>query len=209
MPPEHREKMLALYCFEVLLSDLKQIPVHAHFSQHVDEKEHPFFVTWHKTGPNNELELRGCLGTFTPLPLRAGLAKFALSSAFEDRRFDRIQLTEVTSLACSVSILTNFTLARGPFDWTIGEHGISVRCDISGAQYTATYLPDVAVSQGWDHYQTILSLLKKSGYHGTVDRTLLDSIRVTRYHSVKVSANYQDYHRYRQGILHQIQVNLL
>ena len=44
--------------------------------------------------------LRGCIGTFEPLPIREGIAEYALISAFRDSRFRKIERHELESLEC-------------------------------------------------------------------------------------------------------------
>ena len=47
-------------------------------------------------------------------------------------------------------------------------HGIKVTFVKDSRQYSATYLPGVAAEQGWDKFQTLESLVKKSGYKGRI-----------------------------------------
>jgi len=44
--------------------------------------------------------LRGCIGIFEPMPIRGGIAQYALISAFQDSRFKRITSDELDSLEC-------------------------------------------------------------------------------------------------------------
>lgn len=46
---------------------------------------------------------------------------------------------------------------------------------------------------GWDHVQTIDSLLRKGGYKGSISNDMRKSIHLTRYQSEKVSISYQEY----------------
>lgn len=46
---------------------------------------------------------------------------------------------------------------------------------------------------GWDHIQTIDSLLRKGGFKGMVTPEVRQNIKLTRYQSEKVTASYQDY----------------
>ncbi len=60
------------------------------------------FVTLHKAG-----KLRGCIGSLTPsLPLVNDVIKHACSAAFDDHRFQSVNLEEVSSLHIEISILT-------------------------------------------------------------------------------------------------------
>jgi hypothetical protein len=75
----------------------------------------PLFVTWNARtrrssggsggGGGWNTRLRGCIGTFDAQPLRAGLAEYALLSAFRDHRFRRVELRELPSLECGCVFL--------------------------------------------------------------------------------------------------------
>jgi AMME syndrome candidate gene 1 protein len=73
-------------------------------------------------------------------------------------------------------------------------HGIWIEfvCD-KGHRRTATYLPEVAVEQGWDHCKAIDSLLRKGRYNGPITETFRRSIKVTRYQSQKIKASYDEW----------------
>ena len=114
-------------------------------------------MTWN-TRQRQDLVLRGCIGSFTPQPLKIGLKRLTLSSAFKDSRFSPISLEELDQLHVSVSLLTDFTRVDWN-DWTVGEHGVEIRWSIDQSRFSATYLPEVASSQGWDHYETLEFIL--------------------------------------------------
>jgi AMME syndrome candidate gene 1 protein len=108
----------------------------------------PLFVTWNirSSRSGRAPRLRGCIGSFEALPLREGLAEYALISAFRDSRFRKIEERELESLECgyvttcpvfgsyhktsgccrSISLLTDFEDASSYLDWTIGVHGIYI-----------------------------------------------------------------------------------
>lgn len=46
---------------------------------------------------------------------------------------------------------------------------------------------------GWDHRETIASLVRKAGFAGAVDKALLESITLTRYQSSKAKATYAEF----------------
>lgn len=46
---------------------------------------------------------------------------------------------------------------------------------------------------GWDHIQTIDSLLRKGGYRGHVTSDVRDSIKLTRYQSSETHMTYGEY----------------
>ena len=51
-------------------------------------------------------------------------------------------------------------------DWNLGEHGLRISFTVTGRRYGATYLPDVAVEQGWSKEETVESLMRKAGWDG-------------------------------------------
>jgi AMME syndrome candidate gene 1 protein len=104
------------YCFDVLHNHLHDNDNHPPPSFANDE--FPLFVTWYK-GKNKDL--RGCIGTFSPLSLHDGLKEYALTSAIRDTRFSPIVKDELSKLNCSVSLLTNFEPATNWKDWEIGK----------------------------------------------------------------------------------------
>ena len=81
-------------------------------------------------------------------------------------------------------------------DWEIGYHGVRIEFfNERGAKRSATYLPEVAHEQGWNHIQTIDSLLRKGGYKAPITSDMRKSIHVTRYRSEKLTLHYDDYVR--------------
>jgi len=157
----------------------------------------PLFITWTKKSERNknEYDLRGCIGSFQELDLHSGLKEYALISALQDSRFSPISLNEIEHLKVSVSLLVEFEEANGWNDWEIGKHGIRIHFTPSdgGRAFSATYLPEVAAEQRWDHRESIVSLVKKSGYRGKVTEKLLSRIRIVRYQSSKHSISYEEY----------------
>uniref|UniRef100_A0A0A9XVR6 AMMECR1 domain-containing protein n=1 Tax=Lygus hesperus TaxID=30085 RepID=A0A0A9XVR6_LYGHE len=92
------------YCFEVILARCKNKPLPV-CSIRIPDILIPIFVTWKIASTD---ELRGCIGNFTPLPLRAQLQNYACVAAFEDDRFSPIKLNEIPLLSCTVSLLHSF-----------------------------------------------------------------------------------------------------
>lgn len=157
-------------------------------------------------------ELRGCLGTFTPKPLGEALSEYAIArypvstisiyrcilslspcSATRDSRFAPIAKREVHQLHVGVSLLTDFEQVADPLDWTPGLHGIIVEFMVESRKYRATYLPEIALEQGWSRKETLTSLVKKAGFNGRPTDRLLGSLRVQRYKSTKFTLSYDDY----------------
>eukprot|EP00299_Pterocystis_sp_00344_P003983 c1478_g1_i2.p1 GENE.c1478_g1_i2~~c1478_g1_i2.p1 ORF type:complete len:160 (+),score=31.95 c1478_g1_i2:198-677(+) len=147
------------------------------------------FVTW-KIGDR----LRGCIGTFSAVPLQSGLRDYALTSAFKDSRFDPVEFEEVPSMCCSVSLLHAFEDVSTPYEWDVGVHGIIINfVDAKGRSYRATYLPEVAQEQGWSKLECLQSLVRKAGFKGTVSKDVISSLSVTRYQSSKAALSYPAY----------------
>ncbi|KAL0138177.1 AMMECR1 domain-containing protein [Mucor lusitanicus] len=167
------------YCFKVLIAHLK--------------KESLPKPTFSNGTRDNELQLRGCIGNFNPMPLHTGLTKYALVSALQDRRFSPITLSEIPVLTCAVSLLTDFEIADDYLDWEIGIHGIWIEfVNADGEKETATYLPEVMEEQGWTKQEAIKSLLRKGGYYGPVTEAYCrESIVLTRYQSQKLEQPYK------------------
>ena len=148
----------------------------------------PMFVTWKHAHTH---QLRGCIGTFTPIELWTGLRKYSIISAFRDPRFTPLQNKEIHSLSVTVSLLSNFEDCAKWDDWEIGKHGIQLTYD---SKYSATFLPEVSVEQNWSKWETIKELLSKAGYKKhQYDAELLE---VVRYESRK---HCMPYHSYENG----------
>uniref|UniRef100_A0A672MWL1 AMMECR nuclear protein 1 n=1 Tax=Sinocyclocheilus grahami TaxID=75366 RepID=A0A672MWL1_SINGR len=130
-------------------------------------------------------------------------------SALKDSRFPPMTRDELPRLFCSVSLLTNFEDVGDYLDWEVGVHGIRIEFfNEKGSKRTATYLPEVAKEQGWDHIQTIDSLLRKGGYKAPITNDFRKTIKLTRYRSEKMTMSYAEYiahrqhHHYQNGIGH-------
>ena len=155
-------------------------------------------MTWHKK-ETNDYYLRGCIGTFKPDLLEKIVKKYALISAFEDTRFNKIDIKEVPFLSCAISLLTNFEPAKTPIDWEIGKHGIQIEFKgKNNNEYGGTYLPEVMSEQKWDHDMTLNSLVKKAGYKGKLE-DVYESLKVVRYQSQKCSITFEEYKEMRKN----------
>ncbi|XP_054244641.1 nuclear protein AMMECR1 isoform X2 [Indicator indicator] len=129
--------------------------------------------------------------------------------ALKDSRFPPMTRDELPRLFCSVSLLTNFEDVCDYMDWEVGVHGIRIEfINEKGSKRTATYLPEVAKEQGWDHIQTIDSLLRKGGYKAPITNEFRKTIKLTRYRSEKMTMSYTEYlahrqhHHFQNGIGH-------
>lgn len=167
-------------------------------------ESYPMFVTWNTISRSGHKSLRGCIGTFEALPLEKGLESYALTSAFEDTRFQPIPEHLMPSLSCSLTLLADFEECNGPLDWELGKHGIRISFTHRYRKYGATYLPDVASEQGWTMEETLTSLMRKAGWEGSSRRSSRASsgakpweevkdFRVVRYTGLKSSAKYSEW----------------
>lgn len=195
----------AYYCFSVLeahldpnraVNPLKPIELFA-------DESFPLFVTWNSHDDpkfSTKGKLRGCIGNFSPLSLHSGLKEYSLIAALHDSRFPPIRFEELENLSCSVSFLVNFQKKEHYTDWTLGQDGlwISFPKPFSDKNGTATFLPEVAVEQGWTKLKTIDNLLYKGGCKPElVSEKLRRSIQLTTYQSSKVTCTFSEYKSWR------------
>jgi len=218
--PDH-----CFHAFDALYCALTQsTPIAPKFA---DEK-YPLFVTWNTqpSRPGRLPRLRGCIGSFEALPLREGLAEYALTSAFRDHRFRKIEKSELDTIECCVSLLTDFEDASSYLDWTVGVHGIlitfphpslitsssqsSTPSPLSSSSYlpttrfsskqtfSATYLPDVIPDQGWDKVEAVDSAIQKAGWSGRITEDTRRSVKLRRYQSRVCNVTYEQYVAWRR-----------
>lgn len=161
----------------------------------------PLFVTWEKqtqTSSSSSSEprwdLRGCIGTLSPSDLTSSLPSYVMTSALRDHRFNPISLSELPSLRCSVSLLVDYEDCSDCYDWVVGTHGIIINFQNSRCQtFSATYLPEVALEHNMTKEYAVESLIRKSGYNETITKSLLESIKTTRYQSSKCKVAYAEW----------------
>lgn len=188
---------MCFFCFDVLVNHLKNVdpPGNPCFTN----DPFPLFVTWQL---GKDKRLRGCIGTFKATNLHFGLRDYAIQSATKDERFQPISINELANLYVSVSILTRFEEAGGYLDWKLGKHGIRIEFYTErGEKRSATFLPEVAVEQGWTKVETIDFLLKKGGFKGKITTEVRQSILLTRYQSEKITVSYNDYSSWRSQLM--------
>ncbi|KAL4779582.1 AMMECR1 domain-containing protein [Aspergillus varians] len=191
--------------------------------QRLSEQKYPLFVTWNVLSKSGRKALRGCIGTFEAQELSHGLKHYAFESAFEDTRFSPIPESLLPSLSCSLTLLGTFEPCTNALDWTLGLHGIRISFIHRGRRFGATYLPDVAVEQGWTKEETVKSLMHKAGwdvpYESSTKRFLRGSsstsnnpssskpwdqvsdFRTVKYQGLKSSANYAEWQEWREWVL--------
>ncbi|CAD6501437.1 BgTH12-01689 [Blumeria graminis f. sp. triticale] len=167
------------------------------------DDEAPLFVTWNTIShvDSTDLTLRGCIGTFEAAPLAVSLPSYALTAALHDPRFPPIALIELEMISVCVTLLTNFEPCSHPLDWMIGIHGIRVQFMADGATWNACYLPDVAVEQGWDPEECVVSCMQKSGWNGDwLNWRDVKNLAVTRFQGTKASLSFENWQDWRKWV---------
>ena len=103
-------------------------------------------------------DLRGCIGQFKPrYPLIEAVAKTTISSAVDDARFPSLTLDELPDLLIEINVLSPLSHSK-PEDVKIGKHGLMINKGSKGA----LFLPEVAVSNGWDLHTFLEELCRKA-----------------------------------------------
>lgn len=183
-------KELCFFCFEHLqntLSKKKSDVVARKVNDPNNTAEYPMFVTFEKDD-----DLRGCIGSFKPLPLYKGLQEITIDSAFNDPRFPKMKLDELPHLSVGISLLYEFEKVDNPLNWAVGKHGIILYLD----GRSSTYLPEVAEEENWTQRETLAHLARKGGFRRTFDDAALKRSKVERYQSSKAKATWQEYQDY-------------
>ncbi|GMH90845.1 hypothetical protein TL16_g11884, partial [Triparma laevis f. inornata] len=117
-----------------------------------------------------------------------------MTSALRDRRFSPIELSELPTLRCSVSLLVEYEDCNDCYDWIVGTHGIIISFQNSRCQtFSATYLPEVALEHNMTKEYAVESLVRKAGYNKPITQSLLSSIKTTRYQSSKCKVTYDEW----------------
>ena len=202
----HATPDMCAFCFDCLLAALlrRSAPALPKFATH---GRFPLFVTFENdVEPDGTRVLRGCIGCLSPIEL-SELRHYAHSAAFLDERFAPMGLNDLTpkrgsTLFCKVSLLHDYQQARSAFDFELGTHGIIIDFDVGGdsaavQHFNATFLPEIAPEQGWNKQQTVLNLVRKSGFTGLIDENLLGCIRLTTYRSSRCRLSYPEYYALR------------
>ena len=85
------------------------------------------------------------------------VAKTAISSAVDDTRFPSLTLDELPDLLIEINVLSPLAPSK-PEDVKIGKHGLMINKGSKGA----LFLPEVAVSNGWDLHTFLDELCRKA-----------------------------------------------
>jgi len=113
-----------------------------------------------------EKNLRGCIGfPDAVMPLCDAVQQAAVSAAFEDPRFPKLDAEEMKKIVFEVSVLTKPEpiIVKDAKDYLkkikIGEDGLIIQC---GYQ-SGLLLPQVAVEQKWNEKEFLDNLCLKAG----------------------------------------------
>ena len=118
-------------------------------------KKRAVFVTLRKKVSGN---LRGCVGQIEArYRLIEAVAKTAIFSAVDDSRFPQVKLNELANLLIEINVLTPMFVIT-PDNVLVGKHGLL----LSKGSCRGLFLPEVAVSRGWDRLTFLDELCRKA-----------------------------------------------
>jgi AmmeMemoRadiSam system protein A len=113
------------------------------------------FVTLRKRDSG---DLRGCIGqTEAHRTLIEAVARTAISAAVDDSRFPQVKLNELANLLIEINVLTPMFVIT-PDNVVVGKHGLL----LSKGSSRGLFLPEVAVSRGWDRLTFLDELCRKA-----------------------------------------------
>jgi len=108
----------------------------------VYEKKYGAFVTLHKNGG-----LRGCVGYIKAFkPLRETIHDMSIAAAFNDTRFEPLQISEFDDIDIEISILSELVLIKSIDEIKIGRDGLFMK----NGYKSGLLLPQVATEYQWD-----------------------------------------------------------
>ncbi|MAZ44491.1 MAG: AMMECR1 domain-containing protein [Legionellales bacterium] len=103
-------------------------------------------------------KLRGCVGQIAPGgPLTECIRDMAIHAAVLDKRFDPVEINELSDINIEISVLTPLVSFRDPKDFSLEEDGVMVR----GFGRHGLLLPQVAASTNWTQQQFLEFLCKE------------------------------------------------
>jgi AmmeMemoRadiSam system protein A len=132
-----------------------EVGVPAEYEAHLTDRR-GVFVTLYLNS-----HLRGCVGCHeSPLPLYQTVQSMALSSGFKDLRFPPLTEAELENVRLEISAyLSGIVPIQSIQEFEVGRHGIIMKRGDCGS----TFLPKVALEQGWDRETTCEHLCMKAG----------------------------------------------
>jgi len=69
---------------------------------------------------------------------------------------------------------------------------------VSKHSFSATYLPEVALDQGWDKIEAVDSAIHKAGWTGRVTEDIRRSVKLRRYQSRKCTVSWSEFVEWRK-----------
>lgn len=100
-------------------------------------------------------ELRGCIGYISaPDPLYKTISYLAEAAAFNDDRFDELDVEELPKITIEISVLSEPIKINSIDEIVLGQHGVIVEQD----HKRGIFLPEVATENNWD-IETLLNTL--------------------------------------------------
>ena len=119
------------------------------------QRKRAVFVTLRKRDSG---DLRGCIGqTEAHSTLIEAVARTVISAAVDDSRFSQVKLNELANLLIEINVLTPMFVIT-PDNVVVGKHGLL----LSKGSCRGLFLPEVAVSRGWDHLTFLDELCRKA-----------------------------------------------
>ncbi len=92
-------------------------------------------------------ELRGCIGRINASEaLFETVRQMSAAAAFNDSRFEPLALSEYEKISIEISVLSPLRKVESVEEIIVGKHGVMLKF----TDRTATFLPQVALEQGWD-----------------------------------------------------------
>jgi len=153
---ENDKKTLLIIARKTLESRLnkKQVPEFEILSDILKEKR-AVFVTLKKDG-----SLRGCIGRIVAdTPLYKTVSNVVVDSAFNDPRFNEVNLSELDQIDIEISVMTPFEKIGSFDEIEVGVHGLMLKLGFN----SGLFLPQVATEQGWDKKTYLEQLSLKAG----------------------------------------------
>ncbi len=90
-------------------------------------------------------------------PLIEAVSRTAISAAMDDSRFPQVKLNELANLLIEINVLTPMFVIT-PENVVVGKHGLL----LSKGSCRGLFLPEVAVSRGWDRLTFLDELCRKA-----------------------------------------------
>ena len=118
--------------------------------------------------------------------------KYAIEGAFNDPKYDEIEIEELKDLHWKVQLLVNFEEAKDCYDWNIGQHGIEITFEFNDQTFTGKTLPSTPYEFEWNKQTTLRYMAQKAGYFGEL-WYIEDLIKLTRFEAKTYKMSFTEY----------------